>query len=49
LCYAKWVLGNPKPKLNELNKLQWFSLKEARKLDKDDVSKLALRLFEETL
>ena len=49
LCHTHWISGNLKPKLNEIGKLGWFSLEEAKALDKDKVSELALSLFEETL
>jgi len=49
LCHTKWDSGNPSPKLNEISQLEWFSLEEAKKLDKDNVSELALGLFEEIL
>lgn len=48
LCHARWASGNPKPKLDEISNLKWFSLEEARSLDKDDVSEFALSLFERT-
>lgn len=49
LCHSKLVSGNPVPKLNEISNLQWFTLEEAKKLDKDRVSELAIGLYEETL
>lgn len=49
LCHAKWMSGEVEPKLNEVGKLEWFSLEEAKKLDKDSVSAFAIGLFEEFL
>jgi 8-oxo-dGTP pyrophosphatase MutT (NUDIX family) len=49
LCHCKFLSGELKPKADEIGKLGWFSLEEARKLDKDSVSQLALSLYEDTL
>lgn len=49
LCHTKWISGDPIPKLNEVGELKWVTLEEARLLDKDNVSEIALKLFEETL
>ena len=49
LCCTQWIAGELKPKLNEISKLEWFSLEEAKNLDKDHVSEFALSLFERTL
>ena len=49
LCHSNWISGEPDPKLNEIGKLEWFSLEETKKLDKDPVSELAMGLFQEVL
>lgn len=49
LCHSKFISGIPEPKLNEISKLHWFSLEEAKKIEKDKVSELAIGLYEETL
>ncbi len=46
MCYAKWVSGDPKPATREFDKLEWFTLEEAKKLDKDMISTKTLKLFE---
>lgn len=45
MCYSKWVSGELKPAPREIGILKWFSLEEAKKLDKDMVSTKALELF----
>lgn len=47
LCVCKWVFGEVKAKVDEISKLEWFSIEEAKKLDKDYVSELALKMYED--
>ncbi len=46
MCFAKYLSGEPKATPREIETLKWFSLEEARKLEKDTISTEALKLFE---
>ena len=47
ICYTKWISGKIKANPSEIGSLKWFTLEEAKKLDKDKISARALILFEE--
>ena len=47
MCYAKWLSGKPKPAPREFDNLEWFTLEEAKKLDKDRISAEISRIFVE--
>jgi len=47
MCYTKWIAGKLKPAPREFEKLEWFTLEEAKKLDKDMITTETLKLFEE--
>lgn len=45
MCYSKWISGELKAAPREINLLKWFTLEEAKRLDKDMISTEAVNLF----
>jgi len=46
MCHSRWISGVPAPAVREIKTLKWFTLEEAKRLDKDNISAKALDLFE---
>ena len=46
LCHSEWISGELKANPREISSLQWFTLEQAKNLEKDKITAEGLRLFE---